>query len=369
MELNQDQINYSYKPVIFRLSDINDAKDFELLKSNVQELKIFDNIYAQIVDLAKCRNPSIIVTSDFIEKFIDDFVGNATIEKVGVWVYYPWTNFLVHILDELDFIEVRTNRNQLKITKNEQQHLASKKVGIIGLSVGNSIALTMAQERICGHLKLADFDVLDLSNINRIRTGLNNIGIPKVIFTAREIAEIDPFIHVEVFTSGFNVDNEALFFQEGGNLDLVIEVCDNMQTKIDCRMIAKKLQVPVVMDTNDRGMIDVERFDLDSERPIFHGMLNRFFNDNKIVVDNNNKNSILASIIQFDELSERMKFSMAEIGKTINSWPQLASAVVLGGAITTDLARKILLGQHNSSGRYYVDIDNIFSNNTDAKFL
>ncbi len=33
-----------------------------------------------------------------------------------------------------------------------------------------------------------NFDTLELSNLNRIRTGVHNMGIPKVVITAREIA-------------------------------------------------------------------------------------------------------------------------------------------------------------------------------------
>jgi hypothetical protein len=56
-----------------------------------------------------------------------------------------------------------------------------------------------------------------------------------------------------------------------------------------------------------------------------------------------------------ETLSTRMKASAIEIGQTINTWPQLASAVTLGGGITADISRRILLDQYRSSGRYFVD--------------
>jgi len=70
--------------------------------------------------------------------------------------------------------------------------------------------------------------------------------------------------------------------------------------------------------------------------------------------------SLVKAILDFDALSPRLKLSMTEIGKTINTWPQLASSVVLGGAITTDFSRRILLNESKQSGRYYVDLDDIF---------
>ena len=48
-----------------------------------------------------------------------------------------------------------------------------------------------------GEIRLADFDEIDLSNLNRVRTHLINIGINKAVIVAREIAEIDPYLKVD----------------------------------------------------------------------------------------------------------------------------------------------------------------------------
>jgi hypothetical protein len=151
------------------------------------------------------------------------------------------------------------------------------------------------------------------------------------------------------------------FFEEGGRLDLFVEVCDNLDIKVRSRFKARELQIPVVMDTNDRGMLDIERFDLEPQRNLFHGLLQSFTTpDGVIDLNDGNRMEMLMALVSFESLSERMKYSMSEIGKTISTWPQLASSVILGGAITTDISRKILLGQHSASGRYYVDLDEIF---------
>ncbi len=43
--------------------------------------------------------------------------------------------------------------------------------------------------------------------------------------------------------------------------------------KIIGRQKAKALKIPFEMDTSDRGMVDVERYDLELNRPILHGLL------------------------------------------------------------------------------------------------
>lgn len=354
-------INETYCPLLFKLNIPADKQLYNTLLKEGKVSFIHDEIDSQLRELIKVRNPTLkLQEHDYPNLILNHLNGKAPLEY-GVWVYYPWNQRLVHILDEDEFIEVRTNRNQNKITKAEQAILRTKKIGIAGLSVGQSIALTIAMERICGEIRLTDFDTAELSNLNRVRTGIHNLGINKSIIAAREIKEIDPYIKIRIFTEGLHNENTDIFFIEGGKLDLFIEVCDGIQVKIDSRFKAKALKIPVVMDTNDRGMLDIERFDLEPDRSIFHGLLNGFIKNNSLKIDSENRSPVLMSILSFDSLSNRMKTSMEQIGKTINTWPQLASSVVLGGAITTDISRQILLDQHHLSGRYYVDLDHIFN--------
>jgi hypothetical protein len=68
---------------------------------------------------------------------------------------------------------------------------------------------------------------------------------------------------------------------------------------------------------------------------------------------------ILGPMVGINDMSPKMKFSLSEIGKSITTWPQLASSVVLGGALVADTCRRIMLDQLRSSGRYYVDFEQL----------
>lgn len=271
------------------------------------------------------------------------------------------------MLDEKEFVEVRTNRNKYKITDNEQKDLATKIIGIIGLSVGQSIALTLAMERTCGQLRLADFDTAELSNLNRLRTGVHNLGLRKTIIAAREIAEIDPYIDVKIYNEGITDENINDFFTKDGKLDILVEVCDGLDIKVISRFKARELRIPVVMDTNDRGMLDVERFDLDHERPIFHGLAGDLDPKKIKGLSNEDKVPYILKMIGAETISTRLKASMMEVEQSINTWPQLASSVTLGGGMTTDVCRRILLDQYHESGRYYVDLDQIIADKEPVK--
>jgi len=351
----------AFQPELYRLSNKDDREKIQLLFSN-NNLIVHDQLIEQLKELLKSLHPSQKLKPSDYDVLIEKHLAGIPISEYGVWAYYPWSNRLIHILDEEEFVEIRTNRNRYKITRAEQQLLKTKKIGIIGLSVGQSIALTMAMERSCGELRLADFDTAELSNLNRIRTGLHNLGLNKTIIAAREIAEIDPYIKVSIFKEDITESNMDSFFTGNGKLDVLVEVCDGLDIKIQSRFKARSLQIPVVMDTNDRGMVDVERFDLEPERPILHGLAGDLDPNSIKDLSNEDKMPYVLKMVGIATISSRLKASMMEIEQSINSWPQLASSVTLGGAVTTDVCRRILLNQYHDSGRYYIDPEEIICN-------
>jgi molybdopterin/thiamine biosynthesis adenylyltransferase len=345
-----------YAPVIFS----SDAGEMQSLKALIQTKRpeIVDTIESQLAELVKMQHPNRVMQSEEALLAARVRLGEQP-ENYGIWVYYPWKNTLVHLLDQEEFIQVRTNRNLYKITLEEQRLLARRKVGIIGLSVGSGVAIAMAMERIGGELRIADFDNLELSNMNRIRTSLTNLALPKAVIVAREIAEIDPFLKVTLFDQGINASNIDAFFDDGGRLDLLVEECDSLPIKILARLKARERATPVIMETSDRGMIDVERFDMYPNAPILHGRLSD--EDCKNLVETGTWTSeTTAKIMSPKETSERMMRSVGELGKTITRWPQLASEVTAGAGIIAQLSRKILLGDHLISGRKFLDPYELF---------
>ena len=97
-----------------------------------------------------------------------------------------------------------------------------------------------------------------------------DLGVNKAIVAARRIGEIDPYLRVETVPEGIHADNLGNFLD---GLDLVIEECDSLDVKLLVREMARERRIPVLMETSDRGVLDVERFDLEPNRPIFHGLL------------------------------------------------------------------------------------------------
>lgn len=353
------EINDIYKPVFIPKERHADKANFLSFIEEYRGKTILDLFASQQQELIRIRHPKKRLTAAEIEQKYREWADGKNTDTEGVWVYYPWSERLLHLVNEAEFVELRTSRNQYKITPEEQQHLSERTIGIIGLSVGHSVALSIATERACGKLKLADFDTIELSNLNRIRTGLHNIGVNKSIVTAREIAEIDPFLEIECFPEGITKENLDGFLLDGGKLDILVDECDDIALKISSRVRAAQLGIPVVMETSDRGMLDVERFDNEPERPIFHGYLQGLPLDKFEQISEEDRLPLVLRIVNAINGSKRGKVSLVEIGQSIGTWPQLASAVTLGGGVVTDVCRRILLDQFHESGRYYIDLEQL----------
>lgn len=323
---------------------------------------VHDTIALQLAEIVEIRAPALTLTADEAASRVAQHLAGRSMRAYGTWVFYPWSGRLVHVLPEDEFRELRTNRNRNRITLEEQAYLRTLRMGVVGLSTGSMTTMVMAMEEVAGEFFLADFDRLSLSNMNRMRAGVHAIGEKKAHIIAREIYELNPYARVTVFAEGLTEENLEAFLLGGGRkLDLLFEECDDLGIKLRVRERARELRIPVLMETGDRGLLDVERFDLEPDRPIFHGLTAGVDPAKLRGLSNYDKAPFVLRILGSEQLSARGAASIVEIGETIKTWPQLASAVHLGAALNTDTARRIALGQLRSSGRYYVDLEELIS--------
>jgi hypothetical protein len=326
--------------------------------------EVCDRIDDQLAELVLAREPGRRHEEGFVREAVLDQLAGLAPWEYGTWVWYPWSGRLVHVLPREEFRLVRTDRNRGKIERPEQRRLLAKRVGVVGLSVGGSAALTLAQEGVGGSFRLADFDTLNLSNLNRLRAGVHDLGLNKAVLTARQLAEIDPYLDVEVWPGGLTEENLDAYF--GQPLDLLVEECDTPWVKIAARERARALGVPVLMDCNDRGLLDVERFDREPGRPLLHGRLGSLTSDDVRSLSVRERVDLIIAMVDPERISPELAASVSEIGRTLSSWPQLASGVALGGALVGEAARRILLGKPCDSGRFYVDLAELLAPGRDT---
>ena len=351
----------SWHPLCFDRSLAQDREEMDEIIARGEAAFIHDTIEAQIADLIRTRNPRV----NFSEAELSARVAEATeggARDYGRWFLYPWSRRLVHVLSPPDFFELRTDRNRNKIMRHEQQKLAKLRIGVAGLSVGNAVALTIALENLCGELRMADFDRLDLSNMNRIRCGVHHLGVHKAVISARQIFEQNPYANLTLYTDGVTPQNISAFFEdEGRKLDLVIDECDSMYIKLKLREEARSRRTPLLMETSDRGMLDVERYDLEPKRPILHGLLGELSADDVASLPPVARLGLILRIIGETTMSPRLAASMLEFGQTLRGLSQLGSDVVLGGATTAIAVRRFGIGLPLPSGRVFIDVNRILA--------
>jgi len=110
-----------------------------------------------------------------------------------------------------------------------QEKLLDSTVLIVGLGgLGSSAAMYLASAGV-GHLILADFDTVELSNLQRqIIHSTDDIGRTKVESAADSLKKINPDTTITKFAA--KLDNESLNALLP-QVDLVLDGCDNFETR------------------------------------------------------------------------------------------------------------------------------------------
>lgn len=276
-----------------------------------------------------------------------------TLAEPTSWVYYPWRRAVVGVLGPRAYRALRLDRNRHLITVEEQDRLNGLRIGIAGLSVGHVIAHTLAAEGLCGAVRLADFDDLELTNLNRVPATMLDIGLNKAVVAARRIAELDPYIHLDVMTAGVTPESLSDFLDD---VDVVVEECDSFDMKIMIREAARERGLPVLMATSDRGLVDVERYDLEPARPILHGLLGQVDATLLASLPSRDKLPYMLRHLNASRSSPRLIASLVEVSNTLSTWPQLAADVTLGAAAVAEAVRRIGLQRPLRSGQTRIDI-------------
>jgi len=278
---------------------------------------------------------------------------DAVLDEPQRWAYYPWRRTVVAVLGPRGYRALRLDRNRNLITAEEQDRLSALTIGVAGLSVGHVIAHTLALQGMCGALRLADFDNLELSNLNRVPATVFDIGVNKAKVAARRIAEMDPYLPIYVLEDGLYFDTVDDFVD---GVDIVVEECDSLDMKAVVREAARSRGIPVLMSTSDRGLVDVERFDLQPERPILHGLLGEI--DAGLLPGMSSREKIphILRHLDAERLSPRTAASLVEVDRSLSTWPQLAADVNLGATALAEAVRRIGLGERLDSGRTHIDV-------------
>ena len=344
----------SWRPLVLRLSP-GERERFEHFCRSAT-IAIIDRIDRQLLDLAAVRLPA--ANAEERQRFSVDLVAaQGGGECLGNWVHLPWESKVVRVLERESYFEVITDRNRDKITRDQQRRLRGKRVGVVGLSVGGEAAVTVAQEHLCGEIVLADFDRLDLSNLNRLHSGFDDLGLNKAVLVARRIAKIDPYMTVTVFQEGVTESNADRFLE---GLDLLIEECDGLRLKYELRRLARLRGINIVFAADERGFLSVEPYAEHPEVAPFHG---------RLPGPQRSRDSYPTALAFMKDLTEWLggwesisavsRQSVEQIGTSLCGYPQLASEARLAAGQIGNVARRLLLGEEIPPFCGHIDLEEL----------
>jgi sulfur carrier protein ThiS adenylyltransferase len=123
-----------------------------------------------------------------------------------------------------DLLDAISSRNSPGI--NEK--LKNGKVAVAGLGgLGSNIAVMLARIGV-GKLLLVDFDLVEMSNLNRQYYDTSHVGMPKTQALKNQIDKINPFVETETCAVKVTADNAVEIFD---GYPIVCEAFDNPQCK------------------------------------------------------------------------------------------------------------------------------------------
>lgn len=349
-DISRDSQPWS-QPEMFDLSNGADQVRLEERLKDGAVREIHDPLPIVAQALCEYEHPETKGRPDQQEEYLRSIAEQG--EEFGTWVLFPWSQRLSRFPDREDHQKLRTSRNRDLITTEEQQDLLTKKVAVLGLSVGSKALSSLVEGGIGGTYIIGDADHLDPTNTNRIDAGYTEVGESKVDIAAKKISEKDPWLEQIHLRDGMRPEDSDIL----AGAELIVEEVDNLAIKALVRLIAEKHGIPLLMATDvaDKSLIDVERYDLsDGKKIMFNGRISReeaerISTAQLTMAENMN---LMMKHVGVKHLTTRLMRSVMAMGVRLGGLPQLGMTATKGGADVSFAAREILLGHPLASGRY-----------------
>lgn len=176
------------------------------------------------------------------------------------------------------------------IGKDKVNDLGQKIVLVIGCGgVGGYVCEALARSNI-GRLIIVDFDVVDVTNINRQIIALEStIGQKKVDVLEKRLKDINPNLDVVKIDSFIGVDNIEVLFKD--KLDYLVDACDSIKTKLALIDECLKRKIPFVSSMGTGNKLDPTKLDVVDIRKTVNDPLARIIR--KYVKDKKIKDKVM----------------------------------------------------------------------------
>lgn len=185
-------------------------------------------------------------------------------------------------------------RLEMIIGKDNLNNLKNKSVLILGVGgVGGYVAEALSRSNI-GTLILVDYDIVDLTNINRQIIALNStIGKKKVDVLEERIKDINSSCKVIKIDKFIDLNNLDILFKH--KIDFLVDACDTVTTKKEIIKKCLDKDIDFISSMGTGNKLDPSKLEIVDIRKTINDplarILRKFIKDEKI----NKKVMVLSS--------------------------------------------------------------------------
>jgi adenylyltransferase/sulfurtransferase len=199
------------------------------------ELRHFVNIYKGSEDTRTLQGMNTPIGADEEVSIVPSIAGGvsaspkpATALPAPIGVIDPARGAAAELSNE-EILRYSRHLILPEVNLEGQKKLKAAKVLCIGAGgLGSPLALYLAAAGV-GTLGIVDFDVVDVTNLQRqIIHGASDVGRPKMQSAKETLAEINPYTQVIGFEERFSSDNAMEIVKD---FDIVIDGTDNFPTR------------------------------------------------------------------------------------------------------------------------------------------
>ncbi|NMB33318.1 MAG: tRNA threonylcarbamoyladenosine dehydratase [Clostridium sp.] len=153
------------------------------------------------------------------------------------------------------------SRTELLLGRESMIKLRNSKVAVFGVGgVGSYAAEALARSGL-GSIVLIDYDIIDISNLNRqIHANFKTIGLKKVEVMKERLLDINPNMDIEIFDEMYTSENKNQLLSN--SYDYVIDAIDMISSKINLIENCNMMNIPIISSMGAGNKLDPTMFQI-----------------------------------------------------------------------------------------------------------
>ncbi len=136
-------------------------------------------------------------------------------------------------------------RTELLLGKEGMEKLRRSTVAVFGIGGVGSFTCEALVRSGLGKIILIDYDIIDISNINRqIHATSKTVGLAKVEVMKERLLDINPELKVVTYKEKYNEETKEKLIST--DYDYVVDAIDMVTSKIDLIATCKEKNIPII---------------------------------------------------------------------------------------------------------------------------